>query len=366
MTNVKIIIGGDRGTGKTRLFRTLFGMPLSDLSAYYPTFEPVINTISMNELNLEIWDLPGILPHDMESSNTNFNNIGGVILLFDLTRILTYESVSKWVEKVWSVSQGAPIIIVANKLDLAPTHPESKKMLTFAQQFVEKINKNTSFYCKLMEITAAKEKNAFRVFNELLVAIQYIKGGKKGEPGDITIINELEKRIKEKKNEELGNYKTPIFAQEDKILSEFEKLLANTRANPKPATIQKVTHFLKNNREIRTTFMHLKQFYVDELINDAQSNASWLVEENFLFLVIFKYFQQFLNQMLPPEELSLWCKQFSDMFIIDKESFIRFMSLTPKTAAELLMMFRNNPDIIQSGQYEMEIYSAYRDEVYEN
>lgn len=363
MTDVKIILGGDRGTGKTRIFRSLFNMPLSDITAYYPTFEPNINKITLNDLNVEIWDLPGALPHDLDhKSALNFKNLGGAILLFDLTRIQTYESISKWVEKIWTESAGAPIIIVANKLDLAPTSKDAKKMLQFAQNFVDKINKNTSFYCRLKEVSAAKEKNAYRVFNELLVAIQYIKGGKEvSKP----IITELEERIKPKEEQTYENYKTPIFAEEDSILSNLQYVLQNTTSNPRPATIQKMTMFLKDNREIRRTFMHLKQFFVDDLINNAQSNSAWLIEENFLYLVIWKYCQQLLYQRLQHDELSVWCKQFSDIFIEDKDSFSRFLDLSPHTALNLLLKFKNDPYIINSGQYEMEIYVAYREEVYE-
>lgn len=340
-------------------------MPLSDISAYYPTFEPNINTITMNDLSLDIWDLPGVLRSELQSNshaNIDFKNLGGAILLFDLSRINTYESISIWVEKIWTESPGCPIIIVANKLDLAPTNKDSKRMIQFAQNFVNKINKNTSFYCKLMEISAIKEKNAFRVFNELLVAIQFTKGGKK-EP---VVISELEQRIKPIQERGKESYQKPIFAEEDKILTDLEKVFSHTTSNPKPATIQKITLFLKNSREIRKTFMHLKQFYVDELINDAQSNDQWLVEENFFYLTIWKYFQQLLYQAISPSELSLWCKQFTDMFIMDQESFNKLLDLSSKTAINLLMKFKNDPEIIKSGQFEMEIYVAYREEVYES
>ncbi len=338
-------------------------MPLSDVSAYYPTFEPIINNITMNELSLEIWDLPGVLRADLETTAlANFTKLGGAILLFDLTRISTYESVSKWVEKIWIDSPGAPIIIVANKLDLAPTNKDSKKMIQFAQNFVNKINKNTSFYCKLMEISAIKDKNAFRVFNELLVAIQYLKGGKNAP----IVMSELEQRIKPIQEKGKETYQKPIFAEEDKILTDLEKVFAHTTSNPKPATIQKITLFLKNNREIRKTFMHLKQFYVDELIQDAQSNDQWLIEENFFYLVIWKFLEQMLKQAISQAELNSWCKQFTDLFIVEKESFDRLMDLSNKSAVNLLMKFKNDPQLIQSGQFEMEIYVAYRDEVYES
>ena len=364
MTDVKIIIGGDRGTGKTRIFRSIFSMPLSDVSAYYPTFEPNISRITLNDLVLEVWDLPGTLSHDLDhkhSFNIDFNNLAGAILLFDLTRIQTYESINKWVERVWTDSPGAPIIIVANKLDLAPTSHDAKKMLRFINNFVDKINKNTSFYCKLMEVALTKEKNAFRVFNELLGAIYNLRGK------DVKMISELEAKIMPKKELIIPEaYKTPIFAEEDKILSDISPLLANTRANPNPATIQKLTYFLKNSRTIRKTFMHLKQFYADELINDAQTNPNWLVEENFLYLVMWEYFHQLLNQKLPEQELGLWCKQFADIFIGEKDSFDRFLDLNPKTAVELLLKFKNNFEIVQTDQFGMEIYVAYRDEVYES
>ncbi len=336
-------------------------MPLSDISAYYPTFEPIINTITMNDLTLEVWDIPGVLRQNLESGATlNFSKIGGSILLFDLSRISTYESISKWVERIWTDSPGAPIIIVANKLDLAPLNKESKKMINFAQNFVDKINKNTSFYCKLMEISAIKEKNAFRVFNELLVAIQFIRGGKR-----TPVMSELEQRIKPIQDKNQSSYQKPIFAKEDKILSDLEKVFRNTTSVPKPATIQKITLFLKDNREIRKTFMNLKQFYVDELINDAQSNNSWLIEENFFYLVMWKYFQLLLVQAIPSTELSSTCKQFTDVFINDRESFDKLLDLSTKTALNLLMNFKNDPKLIESGQFEMEIYVAYREEVYE-
>lgn len=356
-------------------------MPLSDVSAYYPTFEPIINNITMNDLTLEVWDLPGVLRPDLENSAShNFSNLSGAILLFDLSRISSYESVSKWVEKIWTESSGAPIIIVANKLDLAPLNKDSKKMINFAQNFVNKINSNTSFYCKLMEISAIKEKNSFRVFNELLVAIQFTKGNNKApvmseleerlkpkprqDKNNEPVLSELEERIKPIQDKGKDAYQKPIFAEEDKILSDLEKVFRNTK-NAKPVTIQKIILFLKNNREIRKTFMHLKQFYVDELINDAQSNESWLIEENFFYLVMWKFFQQLLVQAIPSNELSNWVKQFTDVFIIDKESFIRLLDLSTKTALNLLMKFKNDPYIINSGQFEMEIYVTYRDEVYE-
>ena len=191
-------------------------------------------------------------------------------------------------------------------------------MIEFATAFVDKINKNTSFYGKFMETTATKEKSAFRVFNELLVAIQYIKGGKSGQPViseleqrikpiqdrekiEQPVLSELTQRIKPIQERDKSSYQTPIFAEEDTILSDLKRLLAASKSNPKPATIQKITLYLKNDREIRKTFMHLKQFYVDELINDAQSNAQWLIEENFLYLVMWKFYQQTLNHANHPD-----------------------------------------------------------------
>ena len=102
------------------------------------------------------------------------------------------------------------------------------------------------------------------------------------------------------------------------------------------------------------------------MINEAQSNDQLIVEHKFIYHTIRKYLQQILKQAIAPNELSFWCKQFTDIFIMDQESFNKLLDLSLKTAINLLMKFKNNPDIIKSGQFEMEIYVAYREEVYES
>ncbi|MHA2366022.1 MAG: GTP-binding protein, partial [Candidatus Hodarchaeales archaeon] len=171
MLKVKIILAGDSGVGKTRIFRSLFSMPLTEITHYVPTDAEFMSPLILgDDLELDIWDIPGLM--NLEVPSTNFKNLGGAVVVFDVTRTFTFENTNRWLARIWQDSPGIPVILVANKADLIPHSYGSQQLIKQAEQFANRINSDTQYFCRFLSISAVESKYVYRIFSELFVAIQ--------------------------------------------------------------------------------------------------------------------------------------------------------------------------------------------------
>ena len=362
MKNVKIIIGGDSGVGKTRLFKGLFSMPLSDLSLYEPTYEAFMNPLLLEEgITIDIWDVPGTI--DLTKKNVYFNNLGGAILVFDITRITTFDSINTWLSRIWQDSPGIPVVLVANKIDLLDTSHDGKTITLQAERLTTTINANTQFFCQLIQTSASKSKNSYRVFSKLLSAIKLPHKQSIAPklpindmpPESLSDFNYFNTRSLDTSNAQL---------EDETTLPDLENLISRLSQNSKlpEVAVQKITHFLKNNRDIRKTFSWLPVDAVPEMIDVARSSSDWLIESNFFYLLIYKGIEYLIRVELSliPKLASVWAQKLTNKFIEDIKTWDMFTDLKKDSAKNLISKFISNPQM----ELDMEIYSVYRSAVY--
>ena len=122
--NIKIVLLGDGGVGKTSIRRRFMGQGFkstymetvgSDFSAKSITIEHHLNVIS---INFQIWDLAG-QPKFQNIRQLFYAGAQGVIFVFDLTRFDSLENIKIWVGEVLKngISK-IPVLLIGNKIDL--------------------------------------------------------------------------------------------------------------------------------------------------------------------------------------------------------------------------------------------------------
>ena len=168
---LKIITAGDGGVGKTTLLhRFVNGKFLSDtLMTLGVEFHQKIITIGdSTECKLVLWDLSGqeqfriFFDRFMDGAN-------GAILMFDLSRFGTLESIDDWVEIVQTYDPKIPIILIGGKSDLEEdsTYDEEKTM-----EYVEKFNFH--HFIKVSSLTGENVEKAFHLLSEEILKVKKI------------------------------------------------------------------------------------------------------------------------------------------------------------------------------------------------
>ena len=120
----KIVLIGDWGVGKTSLIRKFVLDTFDD--KYLVTFGTkvtkkrikfIVDKDNITDMNLMIWDVMG--QKEFKKVQTNaYRGTQGALIVCDITRAETLESIPKWKEEILEVTEKIPIIILANKVDL--------------------------------------------------------------------------------------------------------------------------------------------------------------------------------------------------------------------------------------------------------
>lgn len=118
---VKVVVCGDGAVGKTALRRRLMGEQFQ--ASYLETLgaDFVVKNISFDYIlfKAHIWDLAG-QPEYQNVRKMYYTGAMGALIVFDVTRWDTFESIPNWVEEVWK-NNGlglVPIVFIGNKIDL--------------------------------------------------------------------------------------------------------------------------------------------------------------------------------------------------------------------------------------------------------
>lgn len=116
----KVIIGGDGGVGKTTLLHRYVNDKFLDdtiMTIGVEFFQQDIETDNNLICSLLIWDLGGqkqflhLIPQYRLGAS-------GAILVFDLTRHFTFNTIPKWVELLRENNPKLPLILVGAKADM--------------------------------------------------------------------------------------------------------------------------------------------------------------------------------------------------------------------------------------------------------
>jgi len=123
----KILVVGDIGTGKTSIIKryvhNIFSMHYKSTIGVEFALK-VINWDPKTEIRLQLWDIAG-QERFGNMTRVYYKEAVGAIVVFDVTRIATFEAASKWKNDIDSkVTVGVeekpiPVILLANKIDLA-------------------------------------------------------------------------------------------------------------------------------------------------------------------------------------------------------------------------------------------------------
>ena len=158
LPSLKYIIVGDYAVGKTSLCN-VFAENRFQMD-YKPTIGVAILTKTVRifpnmEIKLQIWDLAG-QQRFFEVMVDYYKGAKGGAVVFDITRVDSFESVDDWVKTVRKHSGNIPLILVGNKIDL-----EDLRSVEY-EEAVKKANElNLIGY---IEASAKVNKNVEEVF----------------------------------------------------------------------------------------------------------------------------------------------------------------------------------------------------------
>lgn len=160
----KILTVGESGVGKTSLLLQYVESTFSDslLSTVGIDFKCKTVDVENKKVRLQIWDTAGQERfHSMAS--WYFRDANGLVLVYDITHIKSFERVSSWVDNVRkSAPQDVVIFLVGNKSD-----KQLKRVVSHEKGQELAANYNITF----METSAKTGENVKSVFEELTGAI---------------------------------------------------------------------------------------------------------------------------------------------------------------------------------------------------
>ena len=184
--NIKVILVGMSGAGKTNIIKAIIDKPFEDNNDSTLTSSFVGKNIEINKINyqLEIWDTAG---QEMYKSLTRLFIVDSkiVIFVYDITQIKSFEELDYWVKTVKDILGESPTYaLFGNKKDLYLTEQVDENE---AKKKAEEIG---AFF----RLTSAKcERENINIYLTELVNEYIKKNGKTGKLG---------KNAKDNKNRE--------------------------------------------------------------------------------------------------------------------------------------------------------------------
>ena len=170
----KIALLGDGGVGKTALKERFLGKGfesnyLMTIGADFATYSTTVNG---EDIKLQIWDLAG-QTRFKEVRSGFYQGTLGALLVYDVTRKESAESLVNWVEEIknYSGNENLSFILVANKIDLRKEAPEAltkRQGLTIAKNITKNINGKKVNY---VETSAKDNVNVPQAFMDLAEVI---------------------------------------------------------------------------------------------------------------------------------------------------------------------------------------------------
>ena len=167
--DIKVILIGDSGVGKTNLINTSIGKIFQEKeeSTISPTYSIKTFEIDGQKFLLNLWDTAGQEKY-LNVTKLFFKGSGFVIFVYDITNYKSYESLKKWYEMSQTIIETEPIYaVVGNKNDLYLNKNVNDEE---AKNFAKSINAK-------FKIVSAKEQA--QLFVDLLEEMVYEYKNKK-------------------------------------------------------------------------------------------------------------------------------------------------------------------------------------------
>lgn len=156
---IKIILLGDSAVGKSKLVERFLQSSYKPhlLSTYALTlYKHTYKADDGTQLPVDIWDTAG--QERFNSMHASYYyRAHACIMVFDVTRKLTYKNLDTWYEELQHHAPGIPTLVVANKIDI--DYQVTQKSFKFAEKHG----------CPFFFVSASDGTNVVRIFNEAIL-----------------------------------------------------------------------------------------------------------------------------------------------------------------------------------------------------
>eukprot|EP00045_Choanoeca_perplexa_P019695 m.294831 g.294831 ORF g.294831 m.294831 type:complete len:208 (+) comp50798_c0_seq1:27-650(+) len=160
---VKVICLGDSAVGKSKLVERFLmdDYQPHQLSTYALTLFRHATKVSGKEVTVDFWDTAG--QERFQSVHPSYyHEAHACILVFDVTRKVTYKNLQTWYKELRQYRPKIPVIVVANKIDV--DYSVTSKSFGFPKK------NGLPFYF----VSASDGTNVVKVFNEAIAnAVNY-------------------------------------------------------------------------------------------------------------------------------------------------------------------------------------------------
>ena len=154
----KIALLGDSSVGKTNLVlrftENTFTVNIPPTIGYDYKSKTIILNKSKKKAKLQIWDTAGQERY-MSLCKTVFQRVDGVMLVYDITQLITFENILNWINIIRDYNDLMPIILIGNKIDKI-----NERLVTFENG--EKLAAENNI--KFMETSALTGENVDDAF----------------------------------------------------------------------------------------------------------------------------------------------------------------------------------------------------------
>eukprot|EP00933_Yihiella_yeosuensis_P071480 TRINITY_DN79687_c0_g1_i1.p1 TRINITY_DN79687_c0_g1~~TRINITY_DN79687_c0_g1_i1.p1 ORF type:complete len:186 (-),score=24.19 TRINITY_DN79687_c0_g1_i1:73-630(-) len=160
--NLKMMVLGDAGIGKTSLVKALCSPEESLSSRYEPTVgaDFVVHNLlhAGREFRVNIWDVGGD-PKFVDVRNEFYKDMQGILLLFDVTSRRSFQNLDRWMDEVAKFNQGADVqyVLVGTKAESSPRSVTEQVAREWAR------GRNLPYF----EVSAAQKTGLEMPFKEL-------------------------------------------------------------------------------------------------------------------------------------------------------------------------------------------------------
>jgi small GTP-binding protein len=134
---LKIVVVGDAGVGKTSLIKRYVHNHFDDKqkASVGVDFHVKQMMVGDAQARLQLWDIAG-QEHFGSAVRVYYKDAVGVLLVYDISRPSTFETVLKWKDElnrrvVLSNGEPAPVVLLGNKADLDSADVDQDKLQSF-------------------------------------------------------------------------------------------------------------------------------------------------------------------------------------------------------------------------------------------
>jgi small GTP-binding protein len=123
---IKLIVVGDASTGKTSIIKRYVDNYFSEEHKATVGVDFAVKHLNVNgtEVRLQLWDIAGQERFGASSSKVYYRDSLGALLVYDISRPLTFDTVTKWKEEIDTMvrlpdGEGPiPVVLIGNKCDV--------------------------------------------------------------------------------------------------------------------------------------------------------------------------------------------------------------------------------------------------------